>query len=386
MCRSIIMAPRTRKSWVKNFATSAAIRTGRSFDEFYKKAYMVKKLLGKRKQPIQTSTRKRFRGQGSQVKYLRKNKKKFSEGGHDAHGSKSFAKLIYRPTKIGKYYNALSNLMIDEKLTFSAIVTGAGGLVNFQKVQHLDSQFQGNTDVLNILQSGFTNLPLANPLNNVNLAPTLAGQKAMKIYFDSVFCEYEFVNQTVAHTTMWIYNVVSKVTKPLYVTPNTDWETGIDDMQGSGSTTTLYPGAKPNISKFFNINWKIVKVNKVVLGPGQVHRHTWMFKPRNICDYEYFSNNNQVRGMTTATFVICKGQPTDDTQTFATPANVNLSPIKIIFTLKKQYRWKFLGLLPSNYKQTNNLDVAKIQAPGQEITINDESGTIANSGDPASVG
>jgi len=305
-----------------------------------------------------TSTKKRTKKQRSYQKSKRQKKGKSIIHGDSTGWSSSQAQIIYKKTLISKVYTAISNRSKYETIHTGVMAPGSTGNINQQQISTF-GRFLGDQDFLDVVAKMYTNLLAANPLNT-GVEP-LTNQVNQKFYIDSVTQEFDYVNATESNTLFDIYTLVSKVTKPLYVDPYTDWDNGLYDEKGISTVTPLFPGNKPTQSKAFNTSWKVVCRKRVFLSPGGQHKYQFRFKPQSIVDYDYFKRNQQIRGLTMIHLLVAQGQLGTNTQSFATTAAVNYSPVKIICHGRTVYTTRCLSLLPSHTYQETDVATVTLQ-------------------------
>lgn len=298
---------------------------------------------------------------------------------HNIGSSESKCHLKYKAMPIARTYKKLANHSVYETVTASSLGHGTGADSNRQAYALIDTLYT-STDVSAIALKAFTNLLPANALST-NSAPGGA-QSVYKMLLSRVVTEMEIVNQTGDLTTIQIYNLVSKTTTGTAVSPITAWENGLQEEMGAGGATSFFPGNKPTSSKEFNIAWKIVGCKSVEMLPGKVHRHKFVFTPNRIVDFNYFQNYQYVKGITCYTLVVAKGSPTDTSKTFGLPsnANINLSPVKLIYSIRHRYVTKILSVLPANTYQLNSFTPSTVGTTAM-YTWDQEAGTVVNMDD-----
>lgn len=284
--------------------------------------------------------------------------------------SNSRKALIYKKKPSAKLYQQMSNVTYYESLDPGSMATGVAGSYKLQVVKYVCSYFSGS-DVNVLQQKMFTNLKLANPLSATG-SYAGANQYGMKIFLESLNSEIEMVNQSDCVTTVYLYNLLAKTSSTL-TDPTTDWQTGLTNIQGANTESNTLPGTRPTMSKTFNMRWKVLGVQTLELLPGKVHKHKYTFKPNAIIDYEYFQTNTMVKGITNAVMMVGKGTPIDDNLTFAAPANITLSPVKVIYTLRNTYKTRMVLSLPKSGIQSNSLYAAT--TANTLYTFNDIRGT-----------
>ena len=185
-----------------------------------------------------------------------------------------------------------------------------------------------------------------------------------------------FTNQSAAVTNVILYHVISKVTKVTAVFPETDWNSGLVD-QGAFNTQrdNTAIGARPTYSKLFNMNWKIVGTKSFQLMGGETYTDTWCFKPNRTIDAEYTGTYQQIRGLTCYAFAIAWGQTADSSNAYAV-GNIGTTPVKLIGTQTRTYKWSIINAIPRiTYQQGNQLSVADTATL---YVVNEEAGNVIN--------
>ena len=290
--------------------------------------------------------------------------------------TESHANLSYKPGKAMKYLKLLSQPATWESIDqFQAISDPTLNNNNKQLITVPTTFFTG-TDFTTISANLFVTGQTTNAV-----APSTFDQ-SFKLGIDGFACTFEFVNMVQTQAEIDIYEVISKITKPAYVSPATDWQTGMTAQEGPGVyTISSALRSCPTESKAFNMTWKIIKKTTIELAPGELHKHTFVFKPKRQLDTEYYYTYNQIKGITGAIMMVFRGTPVDAVRGLSL-GSVQQSPIKISGWYKRTYKTRELALLPRNNVFINNISGA-VQA--NAYTINEEAGTstdvigIANS-------
>lgn len=220
-----------------------------------------------------------------------------------------------------------------------------------------------------------------NSITSTYVAPsyTQMGNQMNKYFLRQSILELSLTSQSPAVTNLTIYTCISKVTKPTYVDPATDWANGLLEQQDGGAAyaSPTYVGAKPWESKLFNINWRVQQAKTIQLMGGAQHKHSVRWNVNRILDTAYQNNFSQIRGITCAVFIVLWGQPGDINNGHTNAgANVSITPTKIVGIQTRQYKYTLCNVFPKNtYQATTNL----LQAPQPHIyVINEESGDVVD--------
>lgn len=273
-----------------------------------------------------------------------------SAGDPKAH---TYVSIAYKRMFIGKMYQ-----MISGKNQYSAIFTRQLHTANNQNVNRQYSQltataFNG-TDVGAIVNAYFNNLK-----NNDPYFQKLPGNEdqGFNVHLQSMTLKADLLNQTEAPTFVDIYTVMAKTTGT-YESPITTWTNAILSDKGSGSVGTQnFPHDKPTYHKQFNLTWKVVKVQKILLNPGITHHHRFTFKVNRLTDWDYWRKYSMIKGITHATFIVAHGTPCDDTQGMsqAGPQIVTWTPVKIDTVGQVHYNWRMLAKMVANHYYESGL-------------------------------
>lgn len=225
------------------------------------------------------------------------------------------------------------------------------------------------TEVFKITPAGY----IPNSFNGTTL-------NSWKLFLEKTHTKTHLVNETPGTITIWCYDVVSKVSKSPYTNPATDFVAGLGGLQGSEGGVLVVDGAfphtKPEYSKSFNINWKIVKKREIKLGQGDHWDHDFLFVPRRYVDTTYYTQFQQVRGITHGTFIVALGSIYDDKNNkdfnaASLTTGIGYTAVKIGGIMEQKITTRALDIRPRRYKYTTNLNVA---GANQYILDQDEGG------------
>ena len=118
------------------------------------------------------------------------------------------------------------------------------------------------------------------------------------------------------------------------------WEMGLKDAQINNTPTVglnnfNLVGCVPTESHKFNRFWRIVKRTTVEIGPGRSHEHVFNHKLDYLLDTETIATDGAehgaicIKGLTTFTFLVVRGQVVDDSNTGGF-GNIAYAPVKIV--------------------------------------------------------
>lgn len=128
----------------------------------------------------------------------------------------------------------------------------------------------------NVNQQGILWVPLCFSDSLRNAFSTTVGttpNEGGKLYVEYASLRMQLVNQANVPTTVWIYDICLRRDEDDALTPSQDWERGII-QQGGAANDYLLPYSTPFKSSRFCVKWKIKKVTKAFLNPGESHVHT----------------------------------------------------------------------------------------------------------------
>ena len=217
----------------------------------------------------------------------------------------------------------------------------------------------------------------------VRFSSNQANYLSHKLCIKECLMKNYFTNQSSAVTNVILYHVISKVTKPTLVFPETDWNSGLIDQGGpNAQRDNTAIGARPTYSKLFNMNWKIVGTKSFQLMGGETYTDTWCFKPNRTIDAEYTGTYQQIRGITCYAMAIVWGQTADSSNTF-TVGNIGTTPCKVIGTQTRTYKWDIINVIPRiTFQQGNQLSVTDTATL---YVVNEEAGNVINESTTAGV-
>lgn len=159
-----------------------------------------------------------------------------------------------------------------------------------------------------------------------------------------------FKNQSNVMSHVSIYDVCT--INPGFVTaidsPSEAWDYGFNDM-GTPSQSSVI-GATPYGSAEFRKLFRITKVTKLKMEPGEEHEHVVKKNMNWIVHSTKWDNQTtaNVKGLTYFCLVVFHGSLAHDT---ANPSSVTYAPVRIDFSYRRQYNYAFI----SNNKPTYNL-------------------------------
>jgi len=350
----IIMAIFNRKN-IKAYANTAAASA-----KFTKKVQKhVKKAVNKQRSKPRSKSKRHHIGKGGQTRII----------GQGLAGETSHVTIYNKPPR-KSHYQVIQKLGNNSTL----VVTTTGGTQAPAGRQATGTYFIANSknDVQLCWSSGskFYN---ASAAAFVSPSMSAAAVKCNKFFLKAVHSKIELTNQSPAVSNLEIWTVISKVTKPLYVAPQSDWQLGLDDQAPTVESVDEV-GVRPTQSKLFNMNWRVKSVKKIQLMGGETHTHFNKFYCNRYMDAEYWNTYEQIRGITMVTFIINWGQ-IGDTSNAAALGTITTVPTKIIGLIQKTYTYSIASAFPKNYTTSGSLAT---DPQASMYVVNEEAGNILN--------
>lgn len=283
--------------------------------------------------------------------------------------SNSYTSYIKKLAKSNKPWKTLSNRQIMHREIFQAAICTPG--TQNHLLLGIPMEGYGSDDsIAGLLRDQSLLLTTATDLFGTAATGT-AGYRQVRLLYEGVKQTTKIQNQGQGTTDMWIYDLVSKVTKESYSAPDTDWADGYVDTNvlpaaaiatyGGGNTTI---GAIPTESKVFNINWKVLKVTTVRLGPGAEHNHIFNMRPNKVIDGTYAANFQQIKGVTTGILLIHRGPLVDSTSGNAAAGTITYGHSKLITANDIKICSRIVGQYPAH---TTWVGSAPSTAPANEF-------------------
>lgn len=245
--------------------------------------------------------------------------------------SHHFKKIQYRQTKLGKFASFVGGELIYQNESTGTISWLTTDLVNTQKVARVGYLFSGPDGKV-----------LFEQLEKQNAGAPLAGAtdlvSSVKFYIHGVTNELRVVNQNKAPSVVTIYYLLAKKTvqDATGSHPDVTWDVGNAYKQiGADTEPHSLIGAVPTTSKLFNMDWKIVNKHKISMQPGGSHTSTFTFNPRSVVDKAYFTEHDQIRGLTVHIMMVAHGTLGQTVGLQVVP-----EPPVIIYSSKQTYKVK----------------------------------------------
>lgn len=171
-------------------------------------------------------------------------------------------------------------------------------------------------------------------------------EEGFSLYLQSAQLRCQIVNVQNVMCTLWIYDLVARRDQSTGdINPIEDWEGGID-AQGGSSSDYKYPYSTPFQSKRFCQKWKVRKVTRSLVAPGETHVHMVTANVYNklaSSRVESFVNSEAtgavaVGGLTTTVMVVALGGVWNDA---TDKTAVGYAPVQMDIAYTKRY--KFMG-------------------------------------------
>jgi len=279
--------------------------------------------------------------------------------------------VVYKMPKAAKHIKERSNTVTyEQSVTWGNTTTQ--GVQNVNVAYGGTSGFCGNSTLLDLYQRGakFYNTTTSTYVTQVG---TTSSAQFNKFFLKSVYCTLRLTNQSPASCEVDLYLVQQKISKATYKDSVTDWEEGLDGEQLGNALTRTFYNSRPTQSKQFNMAWRVVKVLKLKLNPGDEHRHLYTFKPNRIIDTGYLNNYSTLAGMTHEWITVVRGI-TADTSNDPAVGSITTTPAKIVGTVNALYKGYIINSTPKAGYQTTTITTGNANV----YTIADAAGTVTN--------
>jgi len=126
-------------------------------------------------------------------------------------------------------------------------------------------------------QQGYTYIPLLDNTDILQAYLQCTGgatpKEGGKVYIQSAELRTQVCNQLNGAATVWFYDIMLRRDSNDALTPNDDFQQGIQQA-GGGASDYLTPYTTPFKSHRFCTKWSVRKVTKIMLNPGEEHIHT----------------------------------------------------------------------------------------------------------------
>jgi len=318
------------------------------------------------------AVKRKFDGKDKRTAKRRKHAPRSQIIGKGLAGATSTVSIVNKPPRKSSYQiiKHLGN-------TSQYVVNSVQGATSPAGLQNVNTYFIHNTqtDIQAMWTNGSAFYASGAVSNPISATPTVTGYKVSKFNLKRTHIKMELTNQSPSIANIELWTVMSKVTKPAYKSPGTDWTDGLADQDGATVNLTTGVGLRPTQSKLFNMNWKVKSVKKIQLMGGETHTHNSDFKVNRYIDSEYFNTYEQIRGITVVTFMIQWGQIAD-TINAANIGNITCTPTKVIASVQKVYTYSMVNIFPKNFTVAST---ALAQEPQPLLyVVNEEAGNILN--------
>lgn len=279
--------------------------------------------------------------------------------------------VVYKMPKAAKHIKERSNTVTyEQSVTWGNTTTQ--GLQNVNVAYGGTSGFCGSSTLLDLYQRGarFYNSTAAAYVTQVG---TTTAAQFNKFFLKSVYSTIRLTNQSPSSCEVDLYLVQQKISKATYKDSVTDWEEGLDGEQLGNALSRTFYNSRPTQSKQFNMAWRVLKVLKLKLNPGDEHRHLYTFKPNRILDTGYLNNYNTINGLTHEWITVVRGI-TADTSNDPSVGNVTTTPAKVVGTVNSLYKGYIINQTPKVGYQTTTVTTGNANV----YTIADAAGTVTN--------
>jgi len=269
----------------------------------------------------------------------------------------SHHRITYKQNKQAKFYKTVGNVSTHQQIdTF-----GCTSLIRQQGVHDIACFGHGTTGigVNGPLISTLFNTAQLNAAGDSSTGVVWTASnvtQGYKVMLDSFHQEIVVTNQSQCDVKVILYLCMSK-TSSASSTPRTDWQDGLaDNRAGLGlAAVQQFPGARPFCSKQFNMNWKVVKKQDILMGSGATHIHNENVKLNRIIDMEYADTFTKIRGITYCWMLICQGQIASG----ADSNNINYAPTELITAVTTTCKTRLVSSNARNIAQVDNQEGAQ---------------------------
>lgn len=171
-------------------------------------------------------------------------------------------------------------------------------------------------------------------------------EEGFSLYLATCQFRAQIVNVQNIMCTIWIYDLTARRDQSQGdINPVEDWEAGID-AQGGSSSDYKYPYSTPFQSKRFCQKWKVRKVTRALVAPGETHVHMVTGhvynKLTNTRIFNFVNSeatgSSAVGGLTSTIMVVALGGVWNDV---TDKSAVGYSPVNLDICYTKRY--KFMG-------------------------------------------
>lgn len=271
-------------------------------------------------------------------------------------GVKRFAKVrryrrghLYVKVRPFGYAGSKSSISVINKLspklrtTFRAIA---------QDIWTLNSS--GRCDVTPGVQNLFSASAMFSHYDLSTLITVASANKTQKFLWEQCFGRMVMTNQGISSVFCDIYFIINRrdTATATVQGPYEAWTNGIQD-EGGSSTDWSIMGNIPSNSLLFQRMFKIKKITRVLLSPGEVHEQSIMYKPNKFMPYEDIDNASYgVRNLTAYVMTIVRPAPYNDstTKTQVTTGNGHVD-----WVFEKSYKYRYVSDNITTFNKTNNL-------------------------------
>lgn len=243
-------------------------------------------------------------------------------------------------TNYGKYSQPTKTLAV--KLTGHAVreYLSSGTLLGGQGIQ---GAF--NSSLLGLSQ-------LAQLSIDANAGAIDNNQK--NIFLKSAKFSLYFKNQSNVMSKVTLYDIIT-ADQPIdsaLGSPVNAWNKGYTDMGVTNQYLSI--GATPTASPEFKKYFRITKVTRVPLEPGQEHEHKVSKNMNWSVPSTRFENTTStaIKGLTYWCLVVWQGSLAHES---GTPANVTFAPVRLDYVIRQKYSYCFLSNNKPTYVMVDNI-------------------------------
>lgn len=172
-------------------------------------------------------------------------------------------------------------------------------------------------------------------------ATTLAGNINRRILIDKHSSETTFTNGTNATCYVYVYDIVCKTdidtADGLITGPDVAWQNG--EIQQGNATGYHVIGSDPKKVDMFREHFKILKVEKHFMKPGDTHKHFVNVNMNKIVNEARTVASIRYAGITYFTMLVAHGCPAQDDTAGVPVVSTTAGTINVTQTMRYSYRY-----------------------------------------------
>jgi len=282
----------------------------------------------------------------------------------------------YKPKLNAKLYKVLTRPCTVRRVDQVQLTSS----LNEQGIRSLQPLFSGGSSGANVnIGTLYTQTSeVASDGTTINF-PSASLLQSWNLHIQSCKQDVELLNQSPGHVTIIAYDCIAKTTEGTFTDPSSVWTTGAPLEAGNDSNQWYHIKNDPRKNKLFNMKWRVAKTTRINLSAGGVHKHTFVFKPNRVIDYQYSLTYQMIRGITACTMLVAYGSLADDSNapTFAgnsSSAGICVTKVKIAGIQTVQYVSRILSVTPKHTVYSHGLNTTATN----QYQVEDEDAEVKN--------